>query len=558
MKNRKFLLLLLTTIFSFAQNTTLFSDSQKKYLKEKKEITACFSPKGLPLFGYKDGKNIGILPEVMSLLEKKIPIPIRYISVKSWKECVELGEKGEVDISSVIVTSPNSHKHLIASNKIIEVDLGIATKINEPFLDNLLLIDTKKIAFLKGQISIIEYTKHTFPNITIVMVDSIEEGLKLVSEDKVYGYIDDTYSLAYHILNLYSNEFKILDRINKNPISGSIGILKEETELLSIINKVIEDINEQDVRDIVHKWIAVRVESGFDYTLLFQIASFLLAILLVSLYWVRRLLKEIRRRKEAESELKHFNENLEQEISSKVQELRHKDAMLLEKTKLAAMGEMLGSIAHQWRRPLSVLHINIEMLVQDYKEEKIDQKFVEEFKKSNSEIIQYMSQTINDFQNFYKIDKEKVIFDVIEKIKSATALQLNQLEKKSIEISTQGESFSLLGYPNEFQQVILNLISNAENAFVDKTIKNPHIKITLFSDTHYGYISIYDNAGGIEAEIIEKIFDPYFTTKEKDGGMGLGLYISKMIIEKNMNGTLDISNQEEGVTVLIKLKKENH
>ena len=252
-------------------------------------------------------------------------------------------------------------------------------------------------------------------------------------------------------------------------------------------------------------------------------------------------------------ELKKFNENLEKEISSKIKELHYKDAMLLEKTKLASMGEMLGTIAHQWRRPLSILHINIEMLEEDYKEGKVDKQFLDEYIENNNSIIQYMSKTIDDFQNFYKIDKKKIPFDIMEKIKSVSDLKLNQLEENGIQITKEGESFTVLGYPNEFQQVILNILSNAKDALLEKEIKNPMIKIVVSSDKDKGYISMSDNAGGIDEKMINKIFEPYFTTKEQNGGTGLGLYISKMIIEKNMHGELSISNKGEGCEVLITL-----
>ena len=207
---------------------------------------------------------------------------------------------------------------------------------------------------------------------------------------------------------------------------------------------------------------------------------------------------------------------------------------------------------------MSTLHINVEMLEEDYKEQKIDQTFIDEFIKKNSDIIQYMSQTINDFQNFYKIDKEKKYFDVMEKIEALSELKLNQLEYHSIELTIEGESFTVLGYPGEFQQVILSLISNAQDALVSNRTENPWIKITLSTKGAKGYVRISDNAGGIDEKIIEKVFEPYFSTKEKSGRTGLGLYISKMIIENNMQGELSISNQDEGSKVLIVLRREEN
>jgi len=553
---KQLFLLVTLTLFLSAHESIILTQDEQNYLKEKKEITLCFSPKGLPLFGYEEGKNVGILPEVMSLVEKKIPIPFRTVPVKSWEECIALSKERKVDVAAMIINPPNRHLHLIPSHKVIDGYIGIATKINEPFFQNFDNLDTQKIAFLKGQISLQQYVKHKFPNLHVILVDSIEEGLRLVAEGKVYGYADETYSLAYNILHLYNNELKIMSRINETSISGCIGVRKDEIKLLNIINKAVDNIDEKKVREIVHSWISVRVENGFDYTLLIQIVSFLFVVLLVSLYWVRKLLKEIKRRKEAELELKNFNDNLEKDISLKMQEIHYKDAMLLEKTKLAAMGEMLGSIAHQWRRPLSTLHINVELLEEDYKEGNIDEAFLKKFIKKNSEIIQYMSRTIDDFQNFYKIDKEKKIFDVMEKIQSVSDLKLNQLEESGIQITKEGKSFRVLGYPSEFQQVILNLMSNARDALMENKIKNPMIKIKIFTDASKGYIQVSDNAGSIDQKIIDKVFEPYFTTKEKEGGTGLGLYMSKMIIEKNMQGKLSISNNEEGSTVLILLHKE--
>ena len=676
---KQLFLFFLITLFSHANTTILFTPDEQNYLKEKKEITLCFSPKGLPLFGYENGKNIGILPEVMSLLEKKLPISIRYVPVKTWGECIALSKDKHVDISAMIITSPNQHTHLIPSRKVINGSIGIATKINESFLGESSELERKNVALLRGQTSVNYFIRSKFPKLNAIMVDSIEDGLELVAKGKVYGYVDETYSLAYHILNLYGNELKIMERLNAKPVSASIGIRNDEPQLLSIMNKAIESVDEQEIRDIIHNWISVRVEQGFDYMFLIKVVSALFLILLVGLYLIR--LKQIEQQniylverlklafdgsrdglwdwnlidnsvyfsprwkemlgykddelennldtwksrvhpddletalkdielciKDKEevfenkhrlqhkdghwvwiydrgkvqhdkngkairmigthtdltteinlsNELNELNQTLKLRVNEEVEKNSKHERLMMQKNRLSEMGEMIGSIAHQWRRPLSTLHINIEMLEEDYKEQKIDKTFLKQFIQKNSEIIQYMSHTIDDFQNFYKIDKEKKVFDVMEKIQSVSTLQLNQLEQNGIEITKEGESFTALGFPSEFQQVILNLISNAKDALIENKIKNPMIKIKLFNDGSKGYIQVSDNAGGIDEKIIDKVFEPYFTTKEKDGGTGLGLYMSKMIIEKNMQGELSISNSEEGSEVLIMLHKEKN
>ncbi|BAF73315.1 ATP-binding protein [Sulfurovum sp. NBC37-1] len=543
-------------LFSYAHANLDLSQDEKNYLKEKKEIKVCLSPKGLPLYGSKDHRKIGILPEVMHLIEDKMPVPLRYVPVKDWKECIALSKKGTVDIAALILASPNRHTHLVPSKKVIEASLGLATKITAPLTEDISKLDIKSIASLKGQKSIAAFVKQRFPEVKVITVNSIDEGLDLVAKGKADGYIDETYTLAYHILNLYSNELKIIDRVSEKPMAGALGVRKDEPLLLSVMNKAIDQIDPQKVRDIVHRWISVKVEKGFNYVLLVQVTAVFFLLMLVSIYWIRKLAKEVEKRKFIENELKELNENLEEEISKKVALLHYKDAILMEKTKLAAMGEMMGSIAHQWRKPLSTLHINIEMLEADYRENRVDENFLSTFIEKNSRIIQYMSRTIDDFQHFYRIDKEKKIFDVRKKIDAVLDLKMYQLEENDITVTISGESFSTLGYASEFQQVILNIIGNAKDALVEKGVAHPTIEIKIFYEGNRGIIRISDNAGGIDIDMINKVFEPYVTSKDSSNGTGLGLYMSKMIIEKNMQGKLSIGNVDDGTEVTIELRRE--
>ena len=387
---RQLLLLFCITLLSLASETIVLSQEEQYYLKTKKEITLIYIPTGLPLFAYENAKEVGIQPDIIHLLEEKVSIPFRTVRTKSWKECINLTKEHKVDLAAVIILSPNKLTHLSASHKLFEGYIGIATKIHETPVDNLTKLKNKKIALSKEQINLNHFVKNKLPHFNYVMVDTIEEGLKLVAKGDAYAYADDTYSLAYHILKQYSNELKIMQKVSNTSVDAALGVRKDEPQLLSIINKAIDSTDEQEIKDIIHNWISVRVEQEFDYILLYEIASLFLLILIVSLYWIRRLSKEVAKRKSAEMKLKNFNENLEQEISSKIEEIHYKDAMLLEKTKLAAMGEMLGSIAHQWRGPLSTLHINIEMLEEDYKEGKVDKIFLNQYIEKNSGIIQYM------------------------------------------------------------------------------------------------------------------------------------------------------------------------
>lgn len=253
--------------------------------------------------------------------------------------------------------------------------------------------------------------------------------------------------------------------------------------------------------------------------------------------------------KDLNIELEDINRNLELKIQEEVEKNREKDIQLFLQAKKASMGEMVGAIAHQWRQPLNVLAIRIQKLQYDYLQNNIDEAFLDEFVNENKKTINFMSETIDGFRNFFRIDKEKNAFFVKNTINEVVTMLRPQFEHLHIQIKINGEDFSFYGFKTEFQQVILNLLNNAKDILIDKKIAHPSIVIHIENNT----ISITDNGGGVPLNIEYKIFDPYFTTKEEGDGTGMGLYLSKMIIEDNMKGKLSLENSPSGATFLIKL-----
>jgi signal transduction histidine kinase len=219
------------------------------------------------------------------------------------------------------------------------------------------------------------------------------------------------------------------------------------------------------------------------------------------------------------------------------------------------MGEMIGAIAHQWRQPLNALTIQIQSLKYNYKNNEINEEFLNNFISKNKKTIQFMSNTIDDFRNFFRIDKEKNNFNVKQTIESVVSMQKAQLINHDIKLNINGDEFEYYGLKSEFQQVILNIINNAKDAFVEKNIKDAVIDIKLNKKDKS--IIIKDNAGGIPDDIIKRIFEPYFTTKEQGKGTGMGLYMSKMIIVDNMNSVLEVTNDNNGAVFTIKLKEDS-
>ena len=253
-------------------------------------------------------------------------------------------------------------------------------------------------------------------------------------------------------------------------------------------------------------------------------------------------------------ELQLFNLELENKVKMGIEENRKKDEILAHQSKLAAMGEMIGNIAHQWRQPLNALAGNIQFLIDDYEDDVIDEAFVHKFIHENMAFINFMSKTIDDFRNFFTVNKLKEDFSVIEYVSKTVNIVKPQLHILGITLSTTGDDFTVNGLEGEFQQVILNIINNAKDAIVQKSIKDGKISIQISREKSMGIISICDNAGGIPKEVINRVLEPYFTTKEEGKGTGIGLYMSKMIIVDNMQGELNVSNTKEGACFEIKVK----
>jgi len=206
--------------------------------------------------------------------------------------------------------------------------------------------------------------------------------------------------------------------------------------------------------------------------------------------------------------------------------------LLVHQSKLASMGEMLGNIAHQWRQPLSRLGYILMNIESKDKEKHHTQKLQEA-----SVQMEFMSQTIDDFRDFFKPDKEKELFSLAKETQSV--IEFIAFEKIEIVLNIIKDA-EILNYKNEYKQVLLNLLTNAKDVLIERTISSPKITIDVDVTT----VKVSDNAGGIHLKNIEKIFEPYFSTKTK--GLGIGLYMSKVIIEKNMGGKFEVENGEEG------------
>ena len=254
-------------------------------------------------------------------------------------------------------------------------------------------------------------------------------------------------------------------------------------------------------------------------------------------------------------EEKEINETLEKRVFEETSKQKEQEQLLIQQTRLAAMGEMIGNIAHQWRQPLNALGLVFQNLKFSYEIGELNDEVLNRTVDKAEMLTKNMSKTIDDFRNFFRPNKAKEYFDINKSVLDAISLVESTFVHHNIKLEKdfKEEKIDVFGFPNEFSQVILNIISNAKDALIGNKIENPMIKIETKVEDDYAYISIKDNALGIKDEIIHKIFEPYFTTKDEVQGTGIGLYMSKIIIEKNMNGKIYLENTNEGANFIIKL-----
>ncbi len=259
------------------------------------------------------------------------------------------------------------------------------------------------------------------------------------------------------------------------------------------------------------------------------------------------------------AKVENINKELERKVYQEVKKSRTKDKQLLEQSRLAQMGEMISMIAHQWRQPLAAISSTSAGLLIKARKDKLNKDIAIELSNDILAYTKHLSNTIDDFREFFKTNNKKSETSYKELVDSVSGIIETLLMDKNIKLIKKLDcDTKFYTHTNELKQVILNLIKNAEDALLDRNIEEPYILVNGYKkdDTHI--LEIQDNAGGIPNDIIKNIFDPYFSTKEQKDGTGLGLYMSKTIIQEHCHGTLNVKNTKYGALFIISIKESNN
>lgn len=257
-------------------------------------------------------------------------------------------------------------------------------------------------------------------------------------------------------------------------------------------------------------------------------------------------------------ELEELNQSLEEKVKEEIEKNRDKEQLLVQKSKFIALGEMISNIAHQWRQPLSELSSILMFIKFKYSINALDKETMEKKSQEADRVLEFMSHTIDDFRNFFIPKKEKEEFNLLKEVQLVINIISSTLDNYNIKIEINiDKNLKIISYLNEYKQVVLNILNNAKDVLIDKDIKNPLIKLTASEDANYVILNIEDNGGGVLVEPKNKIFEPYFSTKENSNGTGIGLYMSKIIVEKNMKGELKVENINKGAKFSIHIPKSS-
>lgn len=383
-------------------------------------------------------------------------------------------------------------------------------------------------------------------------------------------YISDAYTdengkafRKIFLQDIHEKGYSFVDYMYKKPDSNivrpkvSYFKLYKDWNLIIAAGVYLDDIDKEIAIAKTHFKRKVKVEatSAIIIFLLFAIIANTFAVMLGNR--IERFLNNYHSQVQQKTEeLENLNRTLESRVQEEIRKNREQEQLLIQKSKFIALGEMISNIAHQWRQPLSQLSALLMTLKLKYNMDKLDKTAMEIKCVEAENIVEYMSHTIDDFRNFFMPNKDKKTFSIQASIDEVLRIVGQSIVHQDIiiDIDMPRDAY-VVGYKSEYEQVILNLLSNAKDAIIASGKKNGRISIRLESDENVVRLSIQDNGGGIKIEPIERIFEPYISSKEQNEGTGIGLYMAKLIIEKSMRGKLDVRNENEGAIFTIELER---
>ncbi len=523
---------------SKAQNK-LLSKNQLEYLKNKANLNICVNPNWMPIEAIVNNKYVGVGADFIKYFKEELGVNIRIVKTKTWSESIKSVQTGRCEALALVSSMNKRLKNFSFTSPYLQAPIVLVTKKNTQSIIDASFIKNKKIAIIKDY-AIKNIIKNKYPNLEILEVNNMKEALEMLKNDEIFAFAENALTIQYYFDNNIDEKLKINTYLDEKLLLG-FATNKNDEILHNILQKSIEKITDEQKQNIMKKWFSFKHEKEFDYSTFYKLIGLFLIIFIVILF--------------RSHTVKKSNIELKKRVEEELQKSRDKDKILYHQNKLASMGEMLENIAHQWRQPLSQINSSVLLIDNALNEKNNLNPEIEERLLEIESLTKYLSNTIDDFKDFFDEDKDKKTFSLKTIIEKSVYIVKGGFTKHEIEIEVDvHNAFMCHSYENELQQVLVVILNNAKDALINRNSYQALISIYVKIEGDSYIVEICDNAGGISKDIRDKIFDPYFTTKHKSQGTGLGLYMAKKIIHESLDGELSVSNREFGTCFEIKIK----
>ena len=503
------------------------TNEEQNYL-DNNEVTMCVDPNWMPFEQLENTQHVGMTADYFKLIEKNLNKEIKLVHTKSWEESLEFAKARKCDILSLAMPTPQRKEYMNFTSSYLKIPLVIATNTEVSFIDNLKAILDKKVGITKGY-AFIELLKEKYPNLDIVEVENIKDGLNRVNSGELFGYIGALATVAYSFQNDFTGEFKIAGKFDEKWEMG-IAVRNDSEILLSIFQKVVESIDEKENRKILNNWVAVKCEKGVDYRFVWRIFFVVILLFLGVFYWNRRLAT--------------LNKAL-QNAKEKADEVTQEKA------------NFLANMSHEIRTPMNSI-LGMSYLVNETNLSPVQSDYVQKIIASSNNLL----SLINDILDFSKLEARKLLinkvdFNLLSLVNNAQNMLMPKISEKDLAFHTlydKDDLTYLYGDNQRISQVLVNLLSNAVK-FTDKG--EIELSIQKRKDDVYRF-SVRDTGIGLSKQQIENIFASFTqadsSITRKYGGTGLGLAISKELVSLMGGKIWVVSTLGQGSTFSFELK----
>ncbi len=531
-----------------------FSAKQQKWIDKHRTLRYVIDNDWMPIeyFSQELDAHAGITSSYLELITQKTGLHFELVKTDSWSESTQLVKERKADLYTCVAKNSEREKYVKFSKPYFKLPQVFVTNESVDYIADIKELYGKKIVLVKDYY-ITNIIKKQHPKINIIEVNKITDALKLLTDKKAYAYIDALPIVSYYIQKIGFSNLKI-SGMSEYETKFSMAMRNDfSKEGIEVINKALNSISEEEKSTIYNKWLSVKYEKEIDYTLVWQIASALLIVIMIILFYTRKLFMEIEKRKTVQMELEELNKKLE---------IATQKAISASKAK----SDFLSNMSHEIRTPMNAILGFAELL-----DEKLQDRQLKSFVKTIRSSGETLLHLINDILDLSKIESGKLelikskvnVKNMIEESLGIFRLQATEKGLKLLVEIDENMPVALLLDPVRFKEIIINLVANAMK-FTDEG----YIKVVAKVDEVYNHkskvditIQVQDTGIGIAKSDQKKIFRTFEQRENQDlqkyGGTGLGLSISKKLAEM-MNGSLEVESEVgSGSTFVLKLKYIN-